>query len=66
MSWPMVTFRLEGGPNDGEVRLWPGVSVVPPERLVPSVDVAGEYVCHPELSVPWTRRYLWEPEPAEA
>jgi hypothetical protein len=35
------------------------VSVVPRERLEPSVDAAGAYVRHPEVTEPWTWRYLW-------
>lgn len=58
--WPILTLLLEGGPDDGEVRLMPAmVSVVPPERLEPSVDSAGAYLRDPELPAPWTWRYLW-------
>ncbi len=60
MAWPILTLRLEGGPDDGEVRLMPAtVSVVPPERIEPSIDAQGAYVRHPEVPVPWTWRYLW-------
>jgi hypothetical protein len=59
--WPILILRLEGGPDDGELRLWPAMtSVMPPERLVPSVEVPGEYLRQPELPAPWTWRYLWD------
>ena len=37
--WPILTLRLEGGPDDGETRLTPAtMGVVPPAflSLVPS------------------------------
>ena len=35
------------------------MGVVPPERLEPSADAPGAYVRHPEVTEPWTWRYLW-------
>ena len=65
--WPILTLRLEGGPDDGDERQVPAaVSVVPPERLNPSVDARGQYVRYPELPAPWTWRYLWVADPQDA
>jgi hypothetical protein len=33
--------------------------VVPPERLVPSVEDGGKYVRHVDGVAPWTRGHLW-------
>lgn len=56
-TWPILTLRLEGGPDDGEVRLMPAmVSVVPPERLESSVDSAGAYLRDPTVAAPGTWR----------
>jgi hypothetical protein len=62
--FPILILRLDGGPDDGETRLMrAAVSVVPPERLVPSSDVRGADVREAELKAPWTWRYVWERGP---
>jgi hypothetical protein len=62
--WPVLILRLKGdADDDGEERLIPAtMGVVPPERLEPSAEVPGAYIRHPEVSEPWTWRYLWVAE----
>ena len=60
-SGPAVRDMAHG--DDGESRLMPAtMGVVPPERLEPALDAPGACVRQPEITEPWTWRYLWVAE----
>ena len=59
--WPVLTLRMQGGPDDGLViRSSAGASPEPPEQLVSSVDqLGGHYLRRPEPVGQWTWHYAW-------
>jgi len=66
--WPVLTMRVQGGPDDGQViSVLGGADPEPPEQLVSSVDpLGGHYLPHPDPTGQRTWHYAWVVDRAAA